>query len=129
MEHPGRQLSDNTYHQYRLCTNVRSYYMAVKQVAKLGGCHSPKVGRRYKSKYFLESTHWDISIDVINFSYWHIKKLKATFYQNNWLFFLSHHFMAHYKSHHFTLIRPYFCLFLLVFVILIVIYVQIFAHM
>ena len=60
--------------------------------------------------YTLESKHWYLSSDVINFSHWDIKFfLKATYYQNTT--FKSHQFMAHYKSHHFIMIRPSFSCF------------------
>ena len=47
--------------------------MALKRVAKLNGYHLRTVGREYKSRYWLESRHWDLSSDAINFSYWHMK--------------------------------------------------------
>ena len=37
--------------------NVKHQFMALKRVAKLNGCHSPTVGRKYKSRYSLESRH------------------------------------------------------------------------
>ena len=113
--------------QYRT-SNIRSQFIALKQVAKLDGCHSPTVGRKYKSRYLLESRHWDISSDAINFSYWRIRLFSfGLHFTQKTDFFSSHHFMAHYKSHHFTLIRPYFRSFSLIFVILFVKSVQIFT--
>ena len=79
--------------------NVKHQFMDLKRVAKLNEYHSPEVGRKYKSKYWIESRHWDLSNHAINFSYWHMKGyfLKAAFYQKIDSF-SSHHFMAHYKS-------------------------------
>ena len=37
--------------------NVKHQFMALKRVAKLNGYHSPTVGRKYKSRYLLESRH------------------------------------------------------------------------
>ena len=37
------------------------------------GYHSPTIGRKYKSRYWLESRHGDLSSDAINFSYGHMK--------------------------------------------------------
>ena len=55
--------------------------------------------------------------------------LQLYIYQKKLTFFPSHHFMAHYKSHHFILIRPYFRYILLVFGILILMSVQIFSFL
>ena len=102
--------------------------MALKQVAKLNGCHLPTVGREYKSRYLLGSRHLDLSSDAINFSCWHVKRVFLRLNFTKTIDFLSsRHFMAHYKSHHFTLMRTYFLSFSLVFVILIVVSVQIFT--
>ena len=53
--------------------NVKHGFMALKRVAELNGNHSPTVGRKYKSRYWIEIRHWDLSSDPINFSYWHMK--------------------------------------------------------
>ena len=83
-----------------ICVNVRHQFMALKQVDKLNNYHSTTAGQKYKSRYSLESRHWYLSSDAINFHYFHTKGyfLKATFDQNNQLFFSSRHFMAHYES-------------------------------
>ena len=100
--------SDWTYrhiikHKYLITINsgnLRSQFTALKRVANINGCHSPTFRRKYKSRYSLESRHWYLSSDAINFHYFHTKGyfLKATFDQNNQLFFSSRHFMAHYES-------------------------------
>ena len=72
--------------------------MALKRVAKLNGYHSLTVGRKYKSRYWLESRHWDLSGDAINFSYWQMKLFFWLYFTKNINFFSSHHFMAYYKS-------------------------------
>ena len=79
--------------------NVKHHFMALKRVAKLNGYHSPTVGRKYKSRYSLESIHWDLSSDAVSFSYWQMKGcfFKAIFAQKS-TFFSGYHFMAHYKS-------------------------------
>ena len=67
--------------------------MALKRVGKLNGYHLPTFGREYKSFYWLESRHWDLSSDATKFSYWHMKGnfLKAKFYIYTWrsIFFLE----------------------------------------
>ena len=47
--------------------------MDLKLVSMINGHNSPTVGKKYKSRYLLGSIHWDISIDGINFSSWHMK--------------------------------------------------------
>ena len=37
-------------------SKVKLQFMALKRVANLNCCHSPTVGRKYKSRYLLEST-------------------------------------------------------------------------
>ena len=43
--------------------------MALKRVDKPNGCHSLTVGRKYKSMYWLERRHWDLSSDATSFPY------------------------------------------------------------
>ena len=47
--------------------------MVLKREANLNGCHSPTVGRKYKSSYPLGGGHKDISTNAINFYSLHIK--------------------------------------------------------
>ena len=62
--------------------NVKHQFMSLKRLAKLNDYHSSTVGRKYKSRYWLESRHWYPSSDAINFSYSQMMfLLKATFYQ------------------------------------------------
>ena len=49
--------------------NVKHQFMALKRVANINGYHSPTVEKKYKSSYWLESRHLDISSDAVNFSY------------------------------------------------------------
>ena len=57
--------------------NVKHHFMALKWVNKFNGYHSPTVRQKYNSSYSLESRHWDLSNDAINFSYWHMIFFKA----------------------------------------------------
>ena len=68
-----------------------------------------------------ESRHWDLSSDVIKFSYWHIKGFfkatfdqKKTFFRVTTLWLITNHTISHRLG-------PIFFSFLLVFVILIAI--------
>ena len=54
-------------------SNEKYQFMALKRVAKLHGYHSLTVGWKYKSRYSLESIHWDLSSDAMIFSYLHVK--------------------------------------------------------
>ena len=65
-------------------------FMALKRVAKLKGYHSPTFRQKYKSRYSLESRHWDLSINTINFPYWQMKAFfKAEFYQKVTILWLT----------------------------------------
>ena len=66
----GNLLSFCLFIYYIQIDNVKYQFMALKRVAKINGYHSPTVGQKYKSMYWLESRHWDLSSDAINFSYW-----------------------------------------------------------
>ena len=80
--------------------NVKHQFMPLKMVAKLNGYHSLKVGRKYKSRYRLESRHLDLSSDASNFSYWHMIGYFCMVYilPKKSTVFSSHHSMAYYKS-------------------------------
>ena len=85
--------------------------MTLKRLAKLDGCHSQTVKREYKSRYLLESRHWDLSSDTISFFHWHVKgyfilrsilQNKTTSFRVNTLWPITNHTISHWLGPIFT---------------------------